>query len=125
MSNFEQNPEVVPSAAYHVDTDNEDIHTSAVMDYDADTDDEGFSASAAAASSAAAVVNKYVNKVDLSSLDVCQEVGASNSSLPPSKREQPSPEEEDRPPERAASIFDYECSAYGCTKALGKDQTMQ
>ncbi len=60
----EQKPEVVTSAAYHVDTDEEDfdVKTSAVMDYDADTDDEGF-APPAAAFLAAAVMDKDVNKV--------------------------------------------------------------
>ena len=73
----EQKPEVVTSAAYHADTDEEDfdVKTSAVMDYDADTDDEGY---VAAASSAVAVNNE-------ANAQVCQEVGAANPSLPPSK----------------------------------------
>ena len=106
MSTFEQ-AEVVTSAAYHADTDDEDfdVKTSAVMDYDADTDDEGYAAAAAAA---AMVVNKDTNAV-------CQEVGASNSSLPPSKRKEPSPEEEDRTPEKASGKRRKRCSSEGCT----------
>ena len=114
MSTFERKPEVVTSAAYHADTDDEDfdVKTSAVMDYDVDTDDEGFT------SSSAAPVDKGVNKFGFNGLDVCQEVDASNPCLPSRKRKQTSPEkEEDCPPERAGRKRrkKYECSSHGCS----------
>ena len=82
---------------------------SAVMDYDADTDREDFAASPAA-------VDEDVDKCRPNN----QEADAANTgrSVPSRKRKQPSLEEGDHSPERAAgnrSNGKNNCSADGCT----------
>ena len=123
MSSSAQKPEVVTSAAYHADTDDEDfdVKTSAVMDYDADTDDEGFASPAVASLTAA---NDYVSKFGLNSLKVCPEIEAAGTehSVRSGKRKQTSPEkeEEERPAENAASQWNsgyIKCCTQGCTNA--------
>eukprot|EP00985_Skeletonema_marinoi_P012153 scaffold5815_cov75-Skeletonema_marinoi.AAC.3 len=100
-------PEIVTSAVYHVDTDDEDFKTSsqsAVMDYEADTDCEDFAASP--------VEDEGINECGLNNRE-------ESRCVPSEKRKQPPLEEEHRPRRRSTRKRRKrkKGSADGCTHA--------
>ena len=123
-------PEIVTSAVYHVDTDDEDFKTSsqsAVMDYEADTDCEDFAASP--------VEDEDINECEPNNRE-------QRRCAPSEKRKQPPLEEEHRPRRRSTRKRRNreKCSAGGCrhaaisiniaqkeehARSTGQKQTMQ